>query len=74
LLLVAKVHDVRPRRQPGGQRRHDHATGRWRHRGLARASALAAGARAGSCKVVLESMRCSVAVRRRLAAVMAALC
>ena len=40
LLLVAKVHDVRPRHQPGGQRRHDHAQAKGGTEGFAGHAAL----------------------------------
>ena len=43
LLLVAKVHDMRPRRQPGGQRRHDHAQAKGGTEGFAGQASLAPG-------------------------------
>lgn len=43
LSFVAKVHDVRPRRQPGAQRRHDHAQAKGGTEGFAGQASLAPG-------------------------------
>ncbi|MNC14466.1 hypothetical protein D3C75_622440 [compost metagenome] len=43
LSIVAKLHDVRPRRQPGAQRRHDHAQAKGGTEGFAGQASLAPG-------------------------------